>query len=76
MSHFVYMLRCKGNRVYTGYAVDVEAREVQGFDGGDDVGLYGFLQHYATPFLFLCFAISGNGVGIFSSRNLPTLAFR
>ena len=26
MSHFVYMLRCKGNRVYTGYAVDVEAR--------------------------------------------------
>lgn len=26
MSHFVYMLRCKGNRIYTGYAVDVEAR--------------------------------------------------
>ena len=24
--HFVYMLRCKGNRIYTGYAVDVEAR--------------------------------------------------
>ena len=26
MSHFVYMLRCKGNRIYTGYAVDVQAR--------------------------------------------------
>ena len=26
MSHFVYMLRCAGNRIYTGYAVDVEAR--------------------------------------------------
>ena len=26
MSHFVYMLRCKGNRIYTGYAVDVLAR--------------------------------------------------
>ena len=26
MPHFVYMLRCKGNRIYTGYAVDVEAR--------------------------------------------------
>ena len=25
-SHFVYMLRCKGNRIYTGYAVDVQAR--------------------------------------------------
>ena len=25
-SHFVYMLRCKGNRIYTGYAVDVLAR--------------------------------------------------
>ncbi|MBO4437231.1 MAG: GIY-YIG nuclease family protein [Fibrobacter sp.] len=24
--HFVYMLRCAGNRIYTGYAVDVEAR--------------------------------------------------
>ena len=24
--HFVYMLRCKGDRIYTGYAVDVEAR--------------------------------------------------
>ena len=26
MPHFVYMLRCKGGRVYTGYAVDVLAR--------------------------------------------------
>ena len=26
MSHFVYMLRCAGNRIYTGYAVDVAAR--------------------------------------------------
>ena len=26
MPHFVYMLRCKGNRVYTGYAIDAEAR--------------------------------------------------
>ena len=26
MSHFVYMLRCKGGRIYTGYAVDVQAR--------------------------------------------------
>jgi len=26
MSHFVYMLRCAGDRIYTGYAVDVEAR--------------------------------------------------
>ncbi|WP_407451900.1 GIY-YIG nuclease family protein [Fibrobacter sp.] len=26
MSHFVYMLRCAGGRIYTGYAVDVEAR--------------------------------------------------
>lgn len=26
MPHFVYMLRCKGNRIYTGYAVDVAAR--------------------------------------------------
>lgn len=26
MPHFVYMLRCKGNRIYTGYAVDVDAR--------------------------------------------------
>ena len=26
MPHFVYMLHCKGNRIYTGYAVDVEAR--------------------------------------------------
>ncbi len=26
MPHYVYMLRCKGNRIYTGYAVDVETR--------------------------------------------------
>ena len=26
MPHYVYMLRCAGNRIYTGYAVDVEAR--------------------------------------------------
>ena len=26
MSHFVYMLRCAGDRISTGYAVDVEAR--------------------------------------------------
>lgn len=26
MPHFVYMLRCAGNRIYTGYAVDVETR--------------------------------------------------
>lgn len=26
MPHFVYMLKCAGNRIYTGYAVDVEAR--------------------------------------------------
>ena len=26
MPHFVYMLRCAGNRIYTGYAVDVQAR--------------------------------------------------
>ena len=26
MPHFVYMLRCKGERIYTGYAVDVEDR--------------------------------------------------
>jgi putative endonuclease len=25
-AHFVYMLRCKGDRIYTGYAVDVESR--------------------------------------------------
>lgn len=25
-AHFVYMLRCKGDRIYTGYAVDVQAR--------------------------------------------------
>ncbi len=24
--HFVYMLLCKGNRIYTGYATDVNAR--------------------------------------------------
>ncbi len=26
MPHFVYMLRCAGDRIYTGYAVDVEVR--------------------------------------------------
>jgi len=26
MPHFVYMLRCAGDRIYTGYAVDVETR--------------------------------------------------
>lgn len=26
MPHFVYMLRCQNNRIYTGYAVDVKAR--------------------------------------------------
>lgn len=26
MPHFVYMLRCAGNRIYTGYAVNIEAR--------------------------------------------------
>ena len=26
MPHFVYMLRCKGDRIYSGYAVDVQAR--------------------------------------------------
>ena len=26
MPHFVYMLRCKGSRIYTGYATDVAAR--------------------------------------------------
>lgn len=25
-THFVYMLRCKGDRIYTGYATDVDAR--------------------------------------------------
>lgn len=29
MPHFVYMLRCKGNRIYTGYAADVQARYEQ-----------------------------------------------
>jgi putative endonuclease len=24
--HFIYMLRCKGDRIYTGYTTDVEAR--------------------------------------------------
>ena len=33
MSHFVYMLRCKGNRIYTGYAVDVQARYEEHFSG-------------------------------------------
>lgn len=26
MPHFVYMLRCAGGRIYTGYAIDVAAR--------------------------------------------------
>jgi len=26
MAHYVYMLRCLGDRIYTGYATDVEAR--------------------------------------------------
>lgn len=26
MPHFVYMLQCAGNRIYTGYATDVERR--------------------------------------------------
>ncbi len=26
MSHYVYMLECKGGRIYTGYATDVEKR--------------------------------------------------
>ena len=26
MPHYVYMLRCAGDRIYTGYAVDVEVR--------------------------------------------------
>ena len=25
-THFVYMLRCRGERIYTGYATDVAAR--------------------------------------------------
>lgn len=33
MPHFVYMLRCAGNRIYTGYAVDVEARFKQHVSG-------------------------------------------
>lgn len=33
MGHFVYMLRCKGERIYTGYAVDVEARYRQHCEG-------------------------------------------
>ena len=33
MPHFVYMLRCAGNRIYTGYAVDVEARFEQHVSG-------------------------------------------
>lgn len=33
MPHFVYMLRCKGNRIYTGYAVDVDARFEQHCSG-------------------------------------------
>lgn len=33
MGHFVYMLRCKGGRLYTGYAVNVEARYQQHCSG-------------------------------------------
>lgn len=33
MPHFVYMLRCAGDRIYTGYAVDVEARYKQHVEG-------------------------------------------
>lgn len=33
MPHFVYMLKCAGNRIYTGYAVDVEARFKQHVSG-------------------------------------------
>lgn len=33
MPHFVYMLQCAGNRIYTGYAVDVESRFKQHTEG-------------------------------------------
>ena len=33
MPHFVYMLRCSGDRIYTGYATDVEARYEQHVKG-------------------------------------------
>jgi len=33
MPHFVYMLRCAGGRIYTGYAVDVAARFEQHKEG-------------------------------------------
>lgn len=33
MPHFVYMLKCAGNRIYTGYAVDVKARYNQHVSG-------------------------------------------
>lgn len=33
MPHFVYMLRCSGGRIYTGYAVDVLARYQQHCNG-------------------------------------------
>ena len=33
MPHFVYMLRCAGGRIYTGYAVDIEARFKQHQEG-------------------------------------------
>ena len=33
MPHFVYMLRCAGGRIYTGYAVDVDARFKQHLEG-------------------------------------------
>lgn len=33
MPHFVYMLRCAGDRIYTGYAACVEARYKQHVEG-------------------------------------------
>ena len=33
MPHYVYMLRCAGGRIYTGYAVDVAARFEQHKEG-------------------------------------------
>lgn len=33
MSHFVYILECQKNRLYTGYARDVEKRFAQHVDG-------------------------------------------
>lgn len=31
--HFVYILRCRGNRLYTGYATNVEARYAKHCEG-------------------------------------------